>query len=90
MLCHYWSFKDVTFKFKLNICSECSIRCIFSKTKRIEILNVKGVYYRCVLFGIGRNKAVNILNDSVLEDKGVITLNNYALINKMIILYFFY
>ena len=59
-----------------NICNKCTIACIFSKSKRIEILNVKGVDYRCILCGISRNKAVNILNNSVLEDKGVTILNN--------------
>ena len=45
------------------------------KIKKIEILNVKGVDYRCILCCISRNKAVKILNNYVLEDKGVI-LNN--------------
>ena len=92
MLCHFWYFKDVKFKFKSNIYRECSIICVFSKKKKkkkIEILNVKGVYYRCVLCGIGRKKAVNILNNLVLEDKGVIILNNSDLIDKMIVLYVF-
>ena len=73
------SFKDVRFKLEPHVCNKCSIECIFSKSKRIEILNVKGVDYRCILCGISRNKAVNILNNSVLEDKGVIILNNFVL-----------
>ena len=35
--------------------------------KNIAILNVKGVDYRCILWGISRNEAVNILNNSLLE-----------------------
>ena len=69
MLCHYWYFKNVRFKLKPHVCNECSIRCIFSKTKGIEILNVKSVDYRCILCGISRNEAVNILNNCVLEDR---------------------
>ena len=76
MICHYWYFKDLEFKFDSNICNKCSIGWIFSKSKRIEILNVKGVHYRCILCGISRNKVVNILNNSGLVDKGVIILNN--------------
>ena len=38
----------------------------------ILILNVKGVVYRCILRGIIKNEAVNILNNCVLEDKGVL------------------
>ena len=79
MLCHYWYFKGVRFKFKPRVCNKCSIGCIFSKSKRIEILNVKGVHYKCIFGGISRNEAVNILNNYVLEDKGVIILNNYVL-----------
>ena len=39
--------------------------------KIIAVLNVKGVDYRCILRGI-RNDAANILNNFVLEDKGVL------------------
>ena len=38
----------------------------------IAILNVKGVDYRCILWNTSKNLAVNILNNSVLEDKGVL------------------
>ena len=38
--------------------------------KNITILNVKGVYFRCILWGISRDEAVHTLNNSVLEDKG--------------------
>ena len=79
MLCHYWYFEDVRFKFKQDVCNACSIGCMFSKSKRTEILNVKGVDYTCILCGISRNKAVDILNNSVLEGKGVIILNNSVL-----------
>ena len=40
--------------------------------KNIAILNVKGIDYRCILLGISKNEAVNILNNFVLEDKGVL------------------
>ena len=40
--------------------------------KNIAILNVKGVNFRCILWGISRDEAVNRLNNSVLEDKGVL------------------
>ena len=39
--------------------------------KKIATLNVKGVDYRCILWGISRIEDMNILNNSVLEDKGV-------------------
>ena len=39
--------------------------------KKIAILNVKGVDCRCIFWGISRDEAVNRLNNSVLEDKGL-------------------
>ena len=79
MICHYWYFKDDGFRFKSDICNECSIGCTLLRPKRIEVLNVKGVDCRCVLSVIGRNKAINIPSNSVLEDKGIINLNNSML-----------
>ena len=40
--------------------------------KNIAILNVKGVDFRCILWVISRDKAVDSLNDYVLEDRGVL------------------
>ena len=43
-----------------------------SQLKDISKFNRKSVYYRCILWGIITKEAVNILNNSVLEDKGVL------------------
>ena len=43
--------------------------------KKIAILNIKWVDFRCILWGISRNEAVNRLNNSVLEEKGVLEMN---------------
>ena len=40
--------------------------------KNVAILNVKGVDFRRILWGISRVGAVNRLNSSALEDKGVL------------------
>ena len=40
--------------------------------KNIAILNAEGVDYRCILWGISKNNAVDRLHNSVLEDKGVL------------------
>ena len=42
------------------------------KLKNIAILNVKGVDFRCILWGISRDEAVNRSNNSVLEEKGLL------------------
>ena len=40
--------------------------------RNIAILNEKGIDYRCILWDISKNNAINTLNNSVLEDKGVL------------------
>ena len=40
--------------------------------KKHWILNAKGVNYGCILWGISKNDATDRLNNSVLEDKGVL------------------
>ena len=39
--------------------------------KNISILDTKGVDYKCILWGISKNDAINRLNNFVLEDKKV-------------------
>ena len=44
MLCHYWYFKDVGFKFEPNVSNKCyDVLMTAYKLKNIPILNVKGV-----------------------------------------------
>ena len=42
------------------------------KLKNIAILNAKVVHYKCILWGISKNDAVDRLNNSMFEDKGVL------------------
>ena len=42
------------------------------KLKNIPVLNAETVDYRCILWSISSNEAVNMLNNPVLEDKGVL------------------
>ena len=73
MLCHYWYFKDVGFKFEPYVCNKFhDVLMTAYELKNIAILNVKGVDFRYILWGISRGEAANRLNNSVLEDKGVL------------------
>ena len=70
ILCHYWYFKDVGFKFEEHVCNKRhDLLMTAYELKKIVILSVGGIDFRCVLWGISRDKAVNRLNNSVLEDK---------------------
>ena len=52
----------------------CFDDCLWTK-KNIATLTVKGVDFRCILWGISRVEAVNRLSNSVLEDKGVLWMD---------------
>ena len=36
------------------------------------ILNIKGVDYRCYVFNMSQNDAVKLLNNFVLDNKGIL------------------
>ena len=72
-LCHYWYFKDVRFRFEPHICNKCNdVLMTTYELKNIMILNVKRVGFRCIVWSISRDEAVNRLNNSLVEDKGVL------------------
>ena len=57
----------------LDACNKCHDVFITAyELKNISILNVKEVDFRCILWGISWDEAVNMLNNSVLEDNGVL------------------
>ena len=73
LLCHYWYFKDVGFKFEKHVCKKChDVLMTVYELKNIAILSVRGVDFRCILWGISRDDAVNRLNNYVLEDKDLL------------------
>ena len=73
MLCYYWYFKDVGFKFEPHFSNKChDILMTAYELKEIKVLNTKGINYRCVLWGITKNEAVIRSNKSALEEKGVL------------------
>ena len=79
MLGHYWYFKDVGFRFEPHVCNECHLIFMTGyQLKNNEILNVKEVSFRYILWGISRDMAVNRLNNSVLEDNGVLKMDFVA------------
>ena len=73
MLCHYWYFKDFGYKFRPYLCNGChAVSIMAEELKNIAILNAKGADYRGIIWVISRDEAVNRLNNSVQEDKGVL------------------
>ena len=76
MLWNYWYVKDVGFRFEPHVCNKCyDVLMTNYELKNIAILNVKGVDFRCILWGISRDGTVNRLNKSELEDRGVLLMD---------------
>ena len=49
MLCHYWYFNDVGFKFEPHVSNKChNVLMTAYELKNIAKLNVKGVDFRCI------------------------------------------
>ena len=73
MLCHYWYFKDVGFKFDPYVCNKChDVLMTAYELKDTAVLNVKGFDFRCIVRGISRDEAVNRLNNTMLENKSLL------------------
>ena len=84
MFCHYQHFKDAGYKSEPYVCDKChDVLMTAYQLKNIAILSVKGFDYRCILWSFSKNETVNILNNSVLEDKGVLYVNFCA--NKTLV-----
>ena len=73
MLCHYWYFKAIGFKFQPYACNGChDLSTMVYELEDFMILNIKGVDYRCFAFNISKNTAVKLLNNSQLDDQGTL------------------
>ena len=73
MICHYWHFENVGFKFEPHVYNKChNVLMPAYELKNTAILNVKGVDFSCILWVISKDEAVNRLNNSILEHKGVL------------------
>ena len=73
MICHYWYFKDIGFKYQPYFCNGChDFSMILQKLDDFVILRVKGVDYRCRVVNMSKKDVVSSLNSSVLDNKGVL------------------
>ena len=68
----YWFFNH-GIKFQYSVCNGCHDLTVLSvNISDIAIITVKNADYRCITHNISKSKAINLLNDSVLEDRGYI------------------
>ena len=73
MICHYWYFKNIGYKYEPYVCNGChDLSMMVYDLNDFMILNVKGVDYRCCVFNMSKNDAITLLNNSVLDNKRVL------------------
>ena len=73
MICHYWYFKDIGFKYQPYVCNGChDFSMIVQNLSDFFILKIGNVDYRFYLVGINKKDAISLLNNSVLNNKGVL------------------
>ena len=74
MICHYWYFKDIGYKYEPIVCNGClDLSMVVYDLNDFIILNIKGVDSRSYVFNMSKNDAITLLNDSVLDNKGVLS-----------------
>ena len=69
-VCHYWYFLSKGFKFQPNVCNRCYDLFMMSMNlSDIAILNVKSADYGCIISGISKNEAINLMQNADLTEK---------------------
>ena len=71
MICHYWIFNH-GFKFEDSICNGCHDLMLSLNIRDVVITAVKNVDYRFIINDISKSEAINLLENSALEDRGYI------------------
>ena len=73
MICHYWYFKDIGYKYEPHVCNGChNFSMVVYDLNDFIVLNIKGVDYRCYVFNMSKSDAITLLKNSVLDNKGVL------------------
>ena len=76
-ICHYWYFKDIGFKYEPYLCNGChGLMQKVMNFNNVAIVYVKGSAYWIHFWYMSKDDAKNIMN-------------NFNLIDKMGVLYFF-
>ena len=70
MICHYWFFNH-GFNFQDYVCNGChDLTKLIVNIGNIAIITVKNTDYCCIIHNISKSETINLLEKSVLEDRG--------------------
>ena len=73
MICHYWYFLNKNFKYEQYLRNGC--HDLMQKTMNfndVAIVSIKGSDYKIHFWYMCKNDAINLLSNSVLDNKGVL------------------
>ena len=69
-ICHYWYFLNIGFKFQSPVCNKCHDLVMMSMNlSDIAILNIKRSNYCCIISGISKSEAINLMQNINLTEK---------------------
>ena len=77
-ICHYWYFLDKDFKYEPHLYNGC--HDLMQKDMNfndVAIVSVKGSNYRINFWYMSRNDAINIMNNSNLNEKRGLLKKNF-------------
>ena len=67
---HYSNFLDNGFKFQLDVCNGChDVLMIAMNISDIAILNIHSADYHCIISGISKSEAINLIQNIDLTEK---------------------
>ena len=73
MICHYWYFKDIGFKYQPYVSNGChDLSMVVQNLNSSVILNIKGADYKRCVVNMSKTDAISFLNNSILDNKGVL------------------
>ena len=73
MICHYWYFQDIGFKYQPYVCNGChDFSMIVHNLDDFLILRIKNADFRCCVVNMSKKDAKSSLGNSVLDNKGVL------------------
>ena len=69
-ICHYWFFLNKSFKFQPNVYNIFhDLQMVSMNLSDIAILNIKGSNYCCIISGINKSEAINLVQNIDLTKK---------------------
>ena len=72
MVCHY-PYLFCEFRFQYIVCTGCNdLATLCPSLRDVAIMTVKGFDYFFAVHDISRSKAIHLLENSILEDRGCI------------------